>query len=44
MKIEYMYPCTYAHREGGRGVDEPVKRLEGRYQGGYKEMSFILAD
>ncbi len=28
---EYMYPCTYSHREGGGGVvDEPVRRLEGR--------------
>jgi hypothetical protein len=26
---EYMYPCTYSHREGGRGVDEPVRRLDG---------------
>jgi hypothetical protein len=26
---EYMYPCTYSHKEGG-GVDEPVRRLEGR--------------
>ncbi len=28
---EYIYPCTYSHREGGGGwVDEPVRRLEGR--------------
>jgi hypothetical protein len=25
---KYMYPCTYSHREGGRGADEPVRRLE----------------
>ncbi len=24
------YPCTYSHREGGGGLGEPVKRLEGR--------------
>ncbi len=27
---EYMYPYTYSHREEGGGVDEPVRRLEGR--------------
>jgi hypothetical protein len=26
---EYMYPCTYSHKDGG-GVGEPVRRLEGR--------------
>jgi hypothetical protein len=29
---EYMYLCTYWHSEGGGGgLDEPVRRLEGRW-------------